>query len=160
MGASVCCRATTPNNQPTFFCVRTAIISWNKCNTDRKLKTNVCLILSCMNESFAQGLIISIDCFALPKYHSLHHRCPSVKSSTWPLNLLTTRGWISKWIGGFWKFPISSKILMDFQILQFQEIADASIFWAQIFDFRFNKIFLPKFQIHDDILAVNLVHNS
>ena len=42
----------------------------------------------------------------------------------------------------------------------FPEIADASIFWAQIFDFRFNKIFLPKFQIHDDILAVNLVHNS
>jgi len=28
---------------------------------------------------------------------------------------------------------------MDFQILQFQQIVDASIFWAQILDFRFNK---------------------
>ena len=48
---------------------------------------------------------------------------------------------------------------MDFQILQFQQIVAASIFRAQILDFRF-KIFLPKFQIQDEILAVNLVNNS
>ena len=145
MGASLCCRATTPNNQPTFFCVRTAIISWNKCNTDRKLKTNVCLILSCMNESFTQGLIISFDCFALPKYHSLHHRCPSVKSSTWPLNLLTTRGWISEQIGGFWKFPISSKILMDFQILQ-RKLRMHPFFGPRFSILHLIKYFCPNFR--------------
>ena len=49
---------------------------------------------------------------------------------------------------------------MDFQILQFQQIVAASISRAQILDFRCNKIFLPKFQIQDEILAVNLVNNS
>ena len=78
-------QATMPNNQPTFICLRTAIMSWNRCNIDGKLKTKVYLIWSLMNEIFTQGLISSIDCFALPRWQSLHHRCLSAKSSTWLL---------------------------------------------------------------------------
>ena len=79
-----------PTNQPTFICLRTAIMSWNKRNIDAKLKINVYLILSLMNQIFTQGLISSIDCFALPRNWSLHHRSSSAKSSTWLLTSIQT----------------------------------------------------------------------
>ena len=83
-------QATMPKNQPTFICLRTAIMSWNKRNIDAKLKINVYLILSLMNQIFTQGLISSIDCFALPRYWSLHHMCSSTKSNTWLLTSIQT----------------------------------------------------------------------
>ena len=85
-----CMQATMPKNQPTFICLRTAIMSWNKRNIDAKLKINVYLILSLMNQIFTQGLISSIDCFALPRYWSLHHMCSSTKSNTWLLTSIQT----------------------------------------------------------------------
>jgi len=54
------------------------------------------------------------------------------------------------------RFWIQSEILTDFQILQFQQIADSSIYWAQILDFECNKAIFA--QIQGEILMADLVN--
>ena len=58
------------------------------------------------------------------------------------------------------RFRIQSEILTDSWILQFQRIADSSIFWARILDFAGNKSIFARISDSGKILAADLVNKS
>ena len=58
---------------------------------------------------------------------------------------------------GFWS---QSEILMGFQILQLQQIADSSFFWARILDFACNKSIFAQISDSGKILTVDLLNKS
>ena len=54
------------------------------------------------------------------------------------------------------RFRIQSEILTDSWILQFQRIADSSIFWARILDSASNKSIFARISDSGKILAADL----
>ena len=58
---------------------------------------------------------------------------------------------------GFW---IHSEILMGFRILQLQQIADSSFFWARILDFVCNKSIFARISDSGEILMADLLNKS